>query len=62
MPHAPALPTDRLNETAEKLLTTAERCRRLSAWIIDRRASEALLQLAGECEAQVEELRQHGET
>jgi len=51
-----------LNETAEKLLTTAERCRRLSAWIIDRRATEALLQLAEECEAQIEELRQHAET
>src|SRR5262249_10515408 len=61
MPHT-APPPDRLSETTDNLLATAERCRRLSTWIIDRRASEALLQLAGECEAQVEELRQHGET
>ena len=49
---------DKVNETADKLLTTAERCRRLSAWIIDRPTIEALLQLAKECEERADELRQ----
>src|SRR5262249_44174118 len=60
MPHAPAPPTDRLDETADKLLATAERCYRLARGITDRGATDALLQLAEECEQRAEELRQRG--
>jgi len=58
MAYAPR--TDRLSETADKLLDTAERCYRLAHGITDRQAIEALLQLAQECEQRAEELRQHG--
>ena len=37
---------------------TAERCYRLARGITDRQAIEALLRLAGECEARAEELRE----
>jgi len=58
MPYATAPPAEKLNDTADKLLSTAERCRRLSAWIIDRRATDALLQLAEECEQRAGELQE----
>ena len=62
MPDATTPPAERLNETADKLLATAERCYRLARGITDRRAIEALLQLAEECETRAEELRQRGGT
>jgi len=57
MPHAPPTATDRLNDTPDKLRSTADRCRRLAGWIIDRQPIEALLQLAKECEEATAELR-----
>jgi hypothetical protein len=56
MPHAPLAP-DTLDSTIETLLATAERCRRLANWIIDRQATKALLGLAKECEERAAELR-----
>ena len=56
MSDAPEL-SDRLQETADKLLATAERCYRLARGITDRRAIEALLQLGEECEAQTKAIR-----
>jgi hypothetical protein len=44
--------------TITKLLATAERCRRLATWIVDRRACESLLGLAEECEVKAAELRE----
>ena len=56
MPHAPTIP-DTLDSTIETLLATAERCRRLAVWLVDRRTTEALLQLAKECDEKAAELR-----
>jgi len=56
MPNAPTIP-DTLDHTTGTLLATADRCRRLAGWIIDRQATEALLQLARECEEEAAELR-----
>ena len=50
--------SERLQETADKLLATAERCYRLARGITDRQAIEALLQLAEECEERAEAIRQ----
>jgi hypothetical protein len=52
-----ATPPERLLETADTLLATAERCYRLARWITDRPAIEALLEMARECEAKAEALR-----
>ena len=49
---------DKLQQAADELLEAAERCYRLARRIIDRQAIEALLNLADECEAQAEELRE----
>lgn len=54
--------SDKLRESADTLLATAERCYRLARGITDRQAIEALLKLAEECEQRAAELRQNGET
>jgi hypothetical protein len=50
-------PQDRLEETADKLLATAERCYRLAGGITDRQAIVALWQLAEECEERAAAIR-----
>ena len=57
MPDPPAPSSERLRETADTLLRTAERCYRLARSITDRQAIEALLRFAEKCEAKAEELR-----
>jgi hypothetical protein len=54
-------PTDRLHETADKLLATAERCYRLAAGITDLQAIAALRQLAQECEQRAAVIRRGAE-
>jgi hypothetical protein len=48
---------DRLQETAEKLLATAERCFRLAMSITDRKTIERLLEMARECEERAAAIR-----
>jgi len=55
------LKRDKLNDTVDKLLTTVERCRRLSSWITDRKAIQALLQLTTECDERAVELREQAD-
>ena len=43
-------------QSAEALLDKAKRCRRLARHTMDRRAVEALVVLAVECEARAEQL------
>jgi hypothetical protein len=62
MPDEPPELSEKLQRTADTLLTTAERCYRLARGITDRQAIEALLRLAEECEQRAEELRDLGET
>ena len=50
-------PHDRLEETTDKLLATAERCYRLAGGITDRQAIVALWQLAEECEKRAAAIR-----
>jgi hypothetical protein len=57
MAETPVPPNERLRETAEGLLATAERCYRLARGTTDRQAIEALLRLAEECEERAAELR-----
>jgi len=49
---------DRLQTTINKLLATAERCRRLAAFVTDREACGRLLELAQESEEQAGALQQ----
>jgi hypothetical protein len=51
----------RLQETAETLLATAERCRRLARGITDLRAIAALWQLAEESEERANVLKRGGD-
>ena len=51
-----AKPADKVQETADKLLATAEKCYRLAAGITDRQAVKRLLELAKECEDRAEVL------
>ena len=44
--------------TIAKLLETAQRCRRLAGGITDRATHERMLEMAKECEAKAEELRE----
>jgi hypothetical protein len=53
MPNQPPL-----QPTITKLLATAERCRRLATWIVDRRTCESLLKLADESEVKAAELQE----
>ena len=56
------LPTpEQLQATIDRLLQTAERCYRLARGIIDRKAIEALVRLAEECEERAEELQEQTE-
>ena len=48
---------DSLQSTPERLLDTAERCRRLANSVIDRLTSHRLLEMAKECEERAAELR-----
>ena len=57
MPDRPVPPNERLKETTDTLLATAERCYRLARSITDRQAVEALLRVAEECEERADELR-----
>jgi len=57
MPLAPPTATDKLNDTPDKLRSTADRCRRLAGWIIDRQTTEVLLLLANECDERAAELQ-----
>ena len=53
------LPTpEQLQATIDRLLQTAERCYRLARGIINRKAIEALVRLAEECEVSAAELRE----
>jgi hypothetical protein len=56
MPDAPEL-SEKLQETADKLLASAERCYRLARGITDRQAITALLQLGEECEQRAEAIK-----
>jgi hypothetical protein len=51
MPNQPPL-----QSTITKLLATAERCRRLATWIVDRQTCESLRALAEESELRAAEL------
>ena len=53
MPNQPPL-----QPTITKLLATAERCRRLATWMVDRQTCESLLELAEESEVSAAELRE----
>jgi hypothetical protein len=53
MPNQPPL-----QPTITKLLATAERCRRLATWMVDRQTCERLLELAEESEVSAAELRE----
>ena len=56
MSDEPPEPPEWLEEAAEALLETAERCYRLARGITDRAVIEKLLELAQECEARAEAL------
>ena len=49
---------DRLQTTINKLLATAERCRRLAAFVTDRETCGRLLELAQESEEQAGALQE----
>jgi hypothetical protein len=48
---------ERFEETADKLLATAERCFRLAMQITDRNTIERLLEVARECEEKAAAIR-----
>ena len=55
MPYSPLIP-DSLQATIQRLLQSAERCRRFAASITDSQTTERLLEMAKECEERAEAL------